>query len=78
MNEFDNHRTDMAELIRRLESIDSRFERIERVVFIGNGQPAMTQRLTSIEAGQGKVSIAVLISMITGLGAFLKDFWTNK
>ncbi len=60
-----------SEIIRHLERIDERFERIERVVFVGNGQLSHDRRLTAIEAGQGKVSIAVILA---ALGSFLAYF----
>lgn len=66
-------RVGMAELLRRLDTIDSRFERVERVVFVGNGQPSHDKRITAIEAGQGKISVAVLLSVVGTIVAFFKD-----
>ena len=58
-----------------IHDIKDRVAVIERVAFVGNGQPSHGQRITAIEAGQGRVSIAVLISVLTAAGSFLKDFW---
>jgi hypothetical protein len=64
-----------SEILRRLNSIDGRFERMEKVVLVGNGQPSLSERITSLEASQGKVSVAIVFSVaVTVLAAVANHF----
>lgn len=58
-----------AEIIRRLDSIDTSISRIERVVFVGNGQKPLTERTTAIETAQGRVSLGVIFSAVGSAAA---------
>ncbi len=46
---------------------------IKKVVFVGNGQRSHAERITTMEASQGKVSYAVILSVLGSVVAFFKD-----
>ncbi len=51
---------------------------IKKVVFVGNGQKSHAERITRIEAGQGKVSYGIILSVVGSLVAFFKDGFPPK
>lgn len=67
-------RVGMNEIIRRLDTIDSRFERVEKVVFVGNGQPSHAARIAELETMQGRVSITSIVAFVGMAGDLLWNF----